>query len=198
MEIQPGMIGLQGGNHFIQKAIRFFTRSIWSHSFTVVDWPDGEMSTNETTATITKSAALYLKLMEPDWTAMFEPIASDAEKRQAWVYAYKRHSGQWYGYLSYLWFMYRAVARLVGYEPTRVWTWANGGITCTEYTVTYLSAINKEFMLLFLGRDLNAYAPQELYQILVTNPKMFRFVGWVKMPSYELSREVPEITLNIA
>ena len=41
MEVKEGMIGLSGGDLWIQKAIRFFIESDFSHSFMVRKRDDG-------------------------------------------------------------------------------------------------------------------------------------------------------------
>jgi len=120
------------------------------------------------------------KLVEPEWIQIWEPICSDALKRQALKETYEEYAGTWYGYLSYLWFMYRAVARLFGKEPKHVWSWADNNVTCTELTCYYLAKLGPEFVNLFKDLDYSAQSPEELLNIMKANPHLFKLHGWLK------------------
>lgn len=180
MEIRPGMIGMSGGNSFIQKAIRFFTKSDFSHSFPISIGFEGVLSTFETTSTIVSSVPIEHKLAEPDWIELWEPICSEDIRRQALKEVYKEYAGTWYGYLSYLWFMYRWLIRKFGKEPKHVWSWADNNVTCTELTCYYIAKLGPEFAALFSDLDYSAQSPEELIIIMKSNPHLFKRIGWLK------------------
>jgi hypothetical protein len=178
--LKPGRFGLSGGNHFIQRCIRFFTGSPFSHSFVVFDGPTGA-DTLETSATIVQVAPVSRKLEEPDWILLFEPLAGAVERQDAAVDCYAKHSARWYGYLSYLWFMWRWAARWLGMEPSTMWKWAAGGVTCTELTTTWLGSLFRVGPLL-QGQDLNCWSPEELGRLCLQKPAHLRPVGWLRRP----------------
>jgi len=181
-DIKVGMIGLSGGDTLIQKGIRFFTGSIFSHSFVVIDGPNNIKSVLETTSTLVSVSPLDRKVNEPDWVQIWEPIAPDEYKKYAISETYKKFVGKRYGYESYFWFIYRWIVRKFGYEPTKMWRSFSKGVTCTELSCNYLFKIGSYFPELFKN-DLNTYAPQELYEIMNNNQDFFRLKGWLKLPS---------------
>jgi hypothetical protein len=181
-DIKPGMVGLSGGGTFIQKAIKYFTGSQWSHSFTVMLNENGVLSALETTSTQVHLDPMINKMSEPDYVQIWEVIAPEEDLHRANELVRKQFLGMWYGYLSYLWFMYRWLLRKMGKEPMTMWGWVSGGVTCTELTCTGIYYISEIFKGLFVGRDINTQAPQELEAIMINNPALFRFVGWLKLP----------------
>lgn len=176
MIIKEGMIGFSGGNIWIQKAIRFFIDSKFSHSFVIVNGPLGYMSAFETTETLVCLTPFDRKEDENNWVELWDVVADSNVKYAALKSSYWRFSGKWYGYLSYSWFMYRYVARKFKHEPTKMWEWCNSGVTCTELTCQYVSTL---FPNLFKN-DLNTYSPSELRKIMVDNPDKFTNLGWYK------------------
>lgn len=173
MNVRPGMVGLSGGKTFMQRAIRFFIGSKFSHSFsTIMVGP--EVSALETTETRITVTPLIRKKSEKNWVEIWDVIAADTAILDAIFETYSVYSGQYYGYLSYIWFIYRWIVRHFGIEPTKMWEWCNKGITCTELTCSYLS---KLFPDLFLN-DINTYSPKELRKIMLENPDRFRLLGW--------------------
>jgi hypothetical protein len=180
-ELKPGMIALSGGNEFIQKAIKFFTRSMFSHSFALMQGPYKILSSFETTSTIVSGADIAHKWEEDDYIQVWDVLeASDDEKRKSLKKLYKEYAKTRYGYESYLWFIYRAICRLFKYEPKIMWKWVSNGVTCTELSCYYLYNLNAIYRALFDGLDFNTLSPQELYNIMIFNPNLFKQIGWIK------------------
>ena len=172
MELKTGMIFLSGGEELVQKAIKFFTRSKFSHSFVIMPGPGGVLSALETTSTIVSFSPVSNKANEKNYIEVWLPSRVD----ELWLAkTYYDYSGKWYGYLSYTWFLYLWFCRLFGYEPKKMWEWCNSGVTCTELTCTYLSRIYPE---LFAGKDLNTLAPEELKEIMKASGE-FTLLGWL-------------------
>lgn len=173
-----GMIGFSGGNKWIQRAIRFFIGSHYSHSFTILEGPFEEFSVLETTSTIVCLTPLERKLSESNWVDLW--LITDASKDEivnANKMIYENYSAMTYGYLAYLWFMYRWLCRKFKYEPKVMWKWCTHGITCSELTSIGISLLNERYSKLFDGYDLNAVSPEELNTIFKNNPSKFRYVG---------------------
>lgn len=177
---KSGMIGLSGGDTFIQKAIRYFTGSIFSHSFITMNGPRDILCALETTSTIVKLAPLEHKLSEPNWIEMWEILADPIDIERASIQTFAEYVGSRYGYESYLWFMYRSGVRKFGYEPLKMWDWASHGVTCTELSCYTIERINPSFHTIFEGRDYNTIAPQELSIIMHDRSDLFRCAGWYK------------------
>lgn len=179
-DVREGMIALSGGSEFIQHAIKFFTRSEFSHSFVVVSGPYGILSALETTSTIVSVSDLQHKTIEKDYVQVWEVLqATPLEKLRAAALTYQTYAKTRYGYESYAWFIYRAACRVVGQEPTVMWDCVSRGVTCTELTCFYLCNLNERYRALFSGIDFNTQSPEELRQIMLRNPELFREVGWL-------------------
>lgn len=175
MELKRGQIGLSGGSSFMQRAIRYFIKSKFSHSFTVVLVGD-EMSALETTETRVTVTPMEKKIKESNWVQIWEVFAKKELKLHALAVSYFNNSGKFYGYGSYLWFIYRWVMRKFGKEPTKMWKWASKGITCTELTCDYLAMLFPEIF----TNDLNTYSPEELRKLMLQHPDKFLCLGWYK------------------
>lgn len=181
--IKPGTIGLSGGNQFIQRAIKLFTRSDFSHSFVIFSGPGQIVSTIETTPTIVITAPFDAKDREPDWVQIWDVFAPDEAKQGAAEKIFRKYSGYaWYGYKSYLWFIYRAIVRLFGKTPNQVWSWASHGVTCTELVTEYLRLISPVFKELLKDVDASAQTPEDLRLFMVAHPELFECLGWYQKP----------------
>lgn len=179
MEIKLGMIGLSGGNKFMQRAIRFFTRSEFSHSFVVVDGPYQVLSVLETTESIVCLSDFYRKDSEENYIEMWEPIIK-IDTSEILKKAYLTSVGKYYGHLTYVWFIYDWVCSFFGYQPKIMWKWVNNGPTCTALVCEeYLSKI---FPHLFENIDFSTMTPEKLRKIMLNNPDKFKYLGWYKMP----------------
>lgn len=177
MIIKNGMIGFSGGDEFIQKAIKFFIGSKFSHSFVVISFPYGSLSALETTETRVTVTPVDRKLDENNYVEIWDVIAPEGDKNVAADYSFVTYSGKLYGYLSYFWFIYRWFMRLFGIEKKTMWKWAAKNVTCSELTASYLDFLYPE---LFKGMDINTITPKELYIIVKNNPDKFIRLGWYK------------------
>lgn len=175
-DIKPGMIGLSGGESWIQRKIKFFTKSNYSHSFTIMKGPSG-LDALETTDTVVCLSPMERKVYEKNYVDIWEPIASDEIKELAAKECYTEFSSEWYGYLSYLWFMYYWLMGLFGKKPTKIWKWCPKGITCTELSCHYVIKLGNTFSNLFNGVDLNTQSPERLYEKMKQNTTLFKYLG---------------------
>jgi hypothetical protein len=171
------MIGFSGGNGFMQRAIKFFINSEFSHSFIVVDGPNGVISALETTDTRVCVTPIDRKLKENNYVKIYDVYASEDDKSQSIEHTFNSYSGNIYGYLSYLWFIWRWFCRLFGVEKNIMWGWVSSGVTCSEVTTAYLKEIYPN---IFESMDLNAITPRELYKIITENNDKFICLGWYK------------------
>ena len=173
-----GMIGLSGGDKWIQKAIRFFIKSDYSHSFTIVNGPFDGLSVIETTDSIVCMTPLDRKLNERNWVDLWQITdATQEEIKKANKIIYYKYSAMTYGYFSYIWFMYRWLCKKFKYEPKKMWSWCNKGVTCSELSSYGISILNDKYSKIFEGIDLNTISPKELEFIFKNNPNLFRYVG---------------------
>lgn len=176
--VRYGMIAQSGGNIFIQKAIKFFTRSKFSHSFLIINSPfdEGVLQTTEAMVTITPIEEKYFG---KDYCIFYDVDATMEEKIFAIKKTYVKYSGKWYGYLSYIYF----IMRYFGYKKPcpRSLSW---GVTCTELVCFYLSNLNESYKKLFDWKDLSSLTPEDLRLIIEENKGLFVKQGWLNYGEY--------------
>ena len=176
-DLKPGMIGLAGGYEWIQNAIKWFTKSDWSHSFTLM-MHAGNLSVLETTVKYVHCITIEEKMKDDDYIAVWEPVCDPQQMNDASDRLYMKYIDMLYGYESYFWFMYRGLIRLFGKDTTKMWRIVHNRITCTELTTEGLHDTN-DLKDLF-PNDLNTYAPEELFGVIQANPTRFKWVGWLR------------------
>jgi hypothetical protein len=180
MKFEDGMVCFSGGDSFMQRGIRFFTRSKFSHSFVVVKI-DGVLCALETTSTKVVCKPVDEKYSESNYIECWTMIESSDQvelflKTMAAKYFYE---GAWYAYQSYPWFIYNWFLGLFGRESKTMWRWCQAfsifKITCTELTCKSLKNKFKPDM------DENAVTPQKLRDNFLTIPNLIKKVGWIKL-----------------
>jgi hypothetical protein len=170
-----------GGDEFIQKAIRFFTQSKFSHSFVIMEGPGQRLCALETTSTLVTLTPANRKYLEKYYVEVWRPVGDNLKETISILSqnAFIRYSGNWYGHISYVWFIYRWFMSLFGRDLKKMWRWANRGITCTELTNTsFPFIIDNE-------RDPNTITPQIMRDWIARHPEYFTLVGYInqdKMP----------------
>jgi len=177
-DIRLGMIAQSGGDEWIQNRIKFFTRSLFTHSFVIIQGPVREavLQTTEAMVTITP---IEHKMFGKDYCVFYDIEATTEEKIWATQRAYIKYSGKWYGYLSYIYF----IMRYFGYKKPcpRKLSW---GVTCTELVAYYLQNLNDSYSKLFEGKDLSSLTPEDLRIIIEENKGLFKKQGWLNYGSY--------------
>lgn len=84
-----------------------------------------------------------------------------------------------YGYLEYIWFIWRKLNSLVGRDIKNQNNWIEQGLICSQLVVAYINACG-------IGSTLDGYgkgsiAPKDLYNIMVTHPETFTLIQHVRM-----------------
>lgn len=181
MNIKPGDILLTGGDSFIQKKIRFFTGSDFSHSCIVMpDYAD-KLSVLGTTSTIVNRAPLEHEIINSEWILVVEPNCNDDVKIGAAAVTYLRYSGMLYSYQSYIWFIYRYICKkLFMYEPLSMWKFLRRGVTCSELVAYYIGLLGIKYRNEIIRRDLNAWSPAEIHELVLRRTDLFTVKGWLK------------------
>jgi hypothetical protein len=190
-DVKPGDIFFSGGPTFIQEAINDFTDGIFCHSGIIGSGPSDILSSLETSATTVHCQAFEKKLHEPDYILIVEVLSNAKDKQSSFVECYLEFVGKWYGYLSYLWFIYRAaiiqLKRIRLFKnisvPKDVWKWASKNITCTELTCIFLAKLGGLFSTVFNDTDFSGVAPNDLFPLIPKLPTMFRVRGWLIKPN---------------
>jgi len=84
-----------------------------------------------------------------------------------------------YGFLEYPWFMWRQLNRLFGRDIKSQNNWNTNGMICSQLCVAYLTACGLGYI--FVGYGRGAIAPQDLQDIFKAHPELFEMTEEVRL-----------------
>lgn len=176
--IRPGDIGLGAKRSgFYPKAVRFFTKSKYSHVFMVIHPIYGELSVLETDLKVqcVSFDKEYGSGKNADKYKIFRPIAAnESELYNALRYTYATHAGDVYGFFQIPWFAYRAILSLFGITVSR--NWFPDGQICSETPLIYLQNINSKYKKAFDHLTPNETSPEDIAKVVESRPDLFQFI----------------------
>lgn len=160
---------------FIAQAIKWFTKSSFSHSLVIIpevlDLPmcieavEGGVSTCRfDIGYIDNKNQGYEK-----WSIKIE----DALLDQALIIVLNDLEIG-YGFLEYPWFIWRAINRFFGRDIKKQNNWNTDGMICSQLCVAYLKAAGLSDTL--TGYGSGSISPQDLHDIFVAHPDIFELV----------------------
>lgn len=163
---------------FYSRAVRWFTNSLWSHSFHLsIDYL-GQRMVFETDLKaqlvpfekeyVEKKADAY-ELWRP--IKATQPMILTAAKRCFYDVA-----GETYGFLSIPWFAIREVI----YWITGKKLWRNfktEGAICSESLIIYLQYLGGEYQEAFKHLTRDETSPEDIYRIVKSRPDLFELIG---------------------
>ena len=162
---------------FYSRAVRFFTRSRWSHCFF--------MPHNYLGKTVVMEADLCVQIVpfqkeyvekKSDCYEIFRPIkASKLEIISASEKCFNLVAGTQYGFIDIPWHALKAIAGWIGIklENNPIET----GTICNDVLYCYLDHLNAEYKESIKHLKMNDTNPQEIYDIVINRPDLFEFVG---------------------
>lgn len=175
--IRPGDIGFGGKRKgFYPNAVRFFTRSRWSHCFVVTPPFLGELSVLEADlkVQIVPFQKEYVE-KDADYYEIWRPIAaSDSDLWGAASKTWIESAGSVYGFLSIPWFAIRAILALAKVRLTK--NWFPEGEICSETLWQFIDNLGGEYKKLVSTFGENETSPQDLYALVTSRPDLFEFV----------------------
>jgi hypothetical protein len=174
--IIPGDIGFSGKRvGFYPNAVRFFTKSRWSHCFVVVPPVLGELSVLESEVNVVLRP-WYSEYVEKnnDYYEIWRPIMAQEAVYDACASLYKSDSGIIYGFMQIPFFAVRAILDLVGIHLKR--NPFPGGEICSETHWRYIMNLGGEYEKALNGITENECSPQDIYEVVRNRPDLFEFV----------------------
>lgn len=175
--IRPGDIGFGGKRKgFYPSAVRWFTKSRWSHCFVIIPPVLGEASLIEAEVNVVirtwqkeyvEKNADYYEIWRPN-------IISESKIYNACAELYKSDAGEIYGFMQIPWFAARSILRLVGIELKKN-PFPNGEI-CSETHWRYIMNLGGEFAKALDGITEDECSPQDIYSVVKGRPDLFSFV----------------------
>lgn len=164
---------------FFPNAIKWFTRSRFSHSLvtmpTILGLPICIEAADSGVNTVRFDKA-YSHNTEQEyeiWKLNIAPEAIDAGIREV-----VDDLETAYGFLEYPWFVWRSICRVFGKDIKHQDNWCTRGTICSELCVAFLKACG-------LGHTLAGYgegsvSPQDLQDIFKAHPAVFELVAYKK------------------
>lgn len=179
MDIQVGDIVFSGRRSgFFPKGVRFFTNSKWSHCFFIMTDVAGEKAVLE--ADMHCQVVPWYREYEiknEDYYEVYRPIqATNEEKINAANATYNQMSGEIYGFLQIIWFMWDSICKKLHLNSGR--QWFPNGIVCSGVQDKYLQSLNHKTATAFeIYKEINRVNPQELYEVVTARPDLFEYIG---------------------
>lgn len=175
--IRHGMIGFGGKRSgFYPNAVRFFTKSKWSHCFVVIPQVLGELSVIEADLKV-QIVPFQKEYVEKnaDYYEVWEPIyATDSDVYRATTDIFIKNAGEIYGFLQIPWFAWRAFMRIFGVKLRR--NWFKDGEICSELLWSYLMELGPKYRNAFSILTEDECSPEDIYEIVLSRPDLFQFV----------------------
>ena len=177
--ISTGCIGISNRpTGWYPRAVRFFTRSKWSHCFILAN---SYLERNcvleaDLKVQLVDFEKEYIKKVADSWR-IYDPVqATSSEKNYAAAETFKEYNGQTYGFLQILGMAIRIMLRWLGISKNMRNLFPSG-VICSELVLYYLKALGGEYEDAFKHLSLDETSPDDIYQVIYDNPKLFRFVG---------------------
>ena len=180
--ITSGLIGFSYSPGWLQRCIRFFTNSKWSHAFVTIDVAGSTsvMEAGQFQVQVVPYHTHY-KGVEHELYQIKQVTAWDkddeADERLALLTTFYALAGDRYGYLQCLWFVWRWLNDKLGRDISQQKNWFTRGVICDEVVYYYLWNLSDAMHPLLSKFSPDTIQSEDLYQIVKSNPQMFEKVN---------------------
>ena len=181
--MEYGMIAIVNSKKgFIPNAIKWFTKSQFSHSLVVMPDILGTqlcIEAAEGGVDFTKWAKEYVNNVEEGyelWRVKVDPLAMDKALK-----CILNDLEMSYGYLSYPFFIYRRICAIFGKDVKSQNNWfKSDGMICSQLCMAYLNECKLDPSI-FSGYGQGSIAPQDLHDIFTAHPETFELIETVRL-----------------
>lgn len=179
MIVKIGDVALSGqrSEGFYPKAVKFFTKSNWSHCFFIMNDVANKRTVLEADLKIqvVPFEKEYVE-KEKDYYIIYRPIkATEEEKVKAADKIYLEYAGEIYGFMQIPWFVWDAFCDLIGWNSGK--NWFPHGAICSEVLYDYLICLNDTYKQAFKHlNDKNRVSPEDIAKVIISRPDLFEFV----------------------
>jgi len=164
-------------NEWIAKAIAWFMRSQWSHSFiTIPPVIDNEMAM-EAAGSGTQTI-LFDKGYRNNKNQKYEiyQVNYSKDKINKSIDSCLKKLEMPYGYLEYPWFIWRFICKSFGKDISGQNNWSTKDEVCSGLVESFLSRLPCYNLFAKFGK--NSICPQDIYEIVKANPHIFRLIEY--------------------
>jgi hypothetical protein len=175
--IRPGDIGFGGKRTgFYPNAVRWFTKSRWSHCFVVMPPYMGEICVLEADLKV-QLVTFKKEYVEKnaDYYEIWRPIATNESKiYKACSELFMQDAGEIYGFMQIPWFALRAMLGWIGIHLKKN-PFPSGEI-CSETPWRYIMALGGEYAKAISHLTEEECSPQDIYEAVIVRPDLFQLV----------------------
>lgn len=160
---------------FIPNAIKWFTRSNFSHSLiTVPDVLSTPMCIEAVEGGVDFARFDTGYVSNSDQSYEVWNIKLDQATKDAAIVSILNDLEILYGFFQYFWFIWRRICLLFGKDIKNQNNWNTSGMICSQLCVAYLKACHLEYVLKDYGNG--SISPQDLKTVFRANPEIFELI----------------------
>lgn len=162
-------------NEWVAKAIAWFTKSQWSHSFITVPPMLGKEMVMEAASGGTQMV-MFDGAYRNNPNQKYEVYRLKVDKQvidEAILKCMERLEMP-YGYMEYPWFIWRSINKLFGRDIKAQDNWSQKDEVCSGLASFFLNSATLQ--ILFAGFGKNSVTAQDVYEIVKANPDLFELV----------------------
>jgi hypothetical protein len=165
---------------FLPNAIKWFTKSVFSHSLVTVPDVLGVpmcIEAAETGVDFTRFDTGYIDNQDQGYEVW--NIKIDQEIKDNAIISILSDLEISYGFFDYPFFIWRSICLLFGKDIKSQNNWISQGMICSQLCVSYLNAC--ELSYIFAGYGSGSVTPQDLQNIFKIHPELFEKTASVRL-----------------
>lgn len=162
-------------NEWVAKAIAWFTKSQWSHSFITVPPMLGKEMVMEAASGGTQTV-MFDKAYRNNPNQKYEVYRLKVSKKvvdEAIIKCMERLEMP-YGYLEYPWFIWRSINKFFGRDIKNQDNWSQKDEVCSGLASFFVKSA--KLKALFSGFGKNSITAQDVYGVVKSHPELFELV----------------------
>ena len=186
-----GTIGFSApvsGGNFFQVCIKLFTgekwwkKAKWTHAFFVGFPEDSNIpSVIESSYSVQKVPLDHYRTDNTCKYVLYKFVGADPQKvHDAIRTCYVDYSGDVYGYVSLLWFVWRWLLEIIGIDIHKNHNFSHSGKICSKLQMEYGDRATSTYKSLLKSEGYNPsnVAPQDIQTVIAKHPELFKPIEW--------------------
>jgi hypothetical protein len=163
---------------FYSRAVRFFTKSMWSHCFFLCDDYLGQRMVFESDlkAQLVPFEKEYIE-SQVDAYELYRPSRARGNQiTEACKFSFYVTAGETYGFLSIPWFALReTIFWITGKKLGK--NFKKSGSICSESLLLYIHGLGEEYGEAFKHLTRDETSPEDIYKVVKSRPDLFHYIG---------------------
>jgi hypothetical protein len=178
MTFRPGDIGLSRNyKNKISFLMSFFADSQYSHSFVMTDPVLGIESLQQASFEVCIVPLDRYDSSDFDRYQIWQikdPYFDQEKAKQALAECHQEFSGNTYGYIQLLWFIWRwFIKKVFKKDISHQENWWTEGVICSELVYWYLHKLGEPFQSILASFNADTITPEDIHQVMLAHPELF-------------------------